>query len=126
MNYLSAVLLVIAGLIHLLPLPGVLGAAMLQRLYGVPLVDAALLVLMQHRAVVFGLLGALLLLAAWRPDLRVIAAGAGLVSALSFIVIAWLQGSTSPAIARIVLADWVAVACLVGVLAISLITPQRP
>jgi hypothetical protein len=120
MNRLSAALLVIAGIIHLLPLPGVLGATSLQRLYGIGITDPALLVLMQHRAVMFGLLGALLVVAAWRPELRLIACIAGLVSALSFIAIAWGHGNPSPAITRIVLADVVAVACLAGVALIEL------
>lgn len=124
MNRLSAALLVIAGVIHLLPLPGVLGAASLQRLYGVSLADPALLVLMQHRAVMFGLLGLLLVAAAWRPELRLLACLAGLVSALSFIAIAWGHGNPSPAINRIVLADVVAVACLAGVALIELV-PRR-
>ena len=120
MNRLSAALLVIAGVIHLLPLPGALGAASLQRLYAISLTDPALLVLMQHRAVMFGLLGALLVAAAWRPELRLVASSAGLVSALSFIAIAWSHGNPSPAITRIVLADVAAVACLVGVMLIEL------
>jgi hypothetical protein len=124
MNRLSAALLVVAGVIHLLPLPGVLGAASLQRLYGVGLTDPGLLVLMQHRAVMFGLLGLLLVAAAWRPELRLLACVAGLVSALSFIAIAWGHGNPSPAISRIVLADVVAVACLAGVALIELV-PRR-
>jgi hypothetical protein len=113
MLLLLKIMLVIAGVIHLLPLPGVFGASQLTRLYGVPFDDPNLVILMRHRAVLFGLLGLFLIYAAWQTDLVTIALAAGLISALSFILLAWSVGGYNPAISRIVIADWIAVACLV-------------
>jgi hypothetical protein len=105
--------LAIAGLIHLLPLPGVLGAERLTALYGVALADPDLILLLRHRAVLFGLLGAFLLFAAMVPRFQVAATALGLASALSFLALAWLGEPYNAAIARVVIADLVAVAALV-------------
>lgn len=122
MQGLAKVLLIVSGIIHLLPLSGVLGGAQLTRLYGVPIDDPNLLLLMRHRAVLFGLLGAFLLLAAWRTELRPLACAAGLVSVLSFIAIAWVTPGFNALIQRVVVADWIATACL---LVVALIEVSR-
>lgn len=106
--------LVLAGVIHLLPVSGVLGGDRLQALYGVAVSDPGLLLLMRHRALLFGMLGAFLIAAAWVPAIRTAALALGLFSALSFIVLAASGGPASAAIVRIVLADWIAVALLVA------------
>lgn len=54
----------------------------------------------------------LLIAAAFRPELRTVALIAGLVSTLSFLVIAWGVGGYSPQVARVVTADVLAVALL--------------
>ncbi len=82
---LIAALLILAGIIHLLPLAGVLGAERLATLYGLPFQEPNLLLLMRSRAVLFGLLGALLVYAALRPTLQPLALFGGLVSVLSFL-----------------------------------------
>ena len=120
MNGIIAACLTLAGIIHLLPLPGVLGAGRLTRLYGVAADDPNLGILLQHRAVLFGLLGALLVAAAFRPELRAIALIAGLLSTVSFLVIAWSVGGYNAQIARVVAADIVAVVLLLVAASIEL------
>lgn len=112
MRFIAGLLLAVVGVIHLLPLAGVLGAERLADLYAVELADPNLVVLMRHRAVLFGLLGVFLLLAAFRPDWRGPAFVAGGVSVVSFL---WLAHDASPvnaALERVVLADWIALGCL--------------
>lgn len=109
-----SLLLIVVGIIHLLPVTGVLGAGRLSALYGLPFDEPNLQILMQHRAVLFGLLGALLVVAAFQPRLQVLAIVAGLISAVTFIVIAKLVGGYNEAIHRVVVADIIAVACLVA------------
>jgi hypothetical protein len=116
-------LLAIVGVIHLLPLAGVLGADKLRQLYGLPFEDPNLLVLMQHRAVLFGLLGVFLLVSAFRPVWTVPALVAGFVSVISFLLLAHAAGSVNPQLARVVIADWVALACLVVAAALRLVPP---
>ena len=58
MKHIVSVMLVVVGLTHLLPLSGVRGAASLAHLYGLQFNEPTLEILMRHRAVLFGLLGA--------------------------------------------------------------------
>jgi hypothetical protein len=112
--------LFLAGVIHLLPLPGVLGGSQLSQLYGLPFDDPGLALLMRHRAVLLGLVGLLLVVAAFRRPLRTLAFVAGFVSVVLFLLIAAPPGvSLTPVIQRVVLADWVALFCLVAGVAAS-------
>ena len=107
-----------AGVIHLLPLAGVVGAERIAVLYGVDLVDGNLAVLMRHRAVLFGLLGSLLVAAAFRPGLMPLAIFGGSTSAASFLILALLEGDLNEAMQRVLLADVVALVCL-GIAALA-------
>lgn len=120
MNKLIAALLLVAAVIHLLPLAGVLGGERLNSLYGLTLNEPNLHLLMRHRAVLFGLLGALLAAAAFLPGLRPVALGAGLISVLSFILLAWGEPGYNAAVLRVLLADWIALACLLPALVLHL------
>ena len=112
MNWLVSAGLVVAAVIHLLPVPGILGPDCLARLYGVAIADPDMTIMMRHRALLFGVLGLFMLAAAAKPEWQAPAAVAGLVSAAGFILLAWQVGGYSPAIARVVTADIVAVAAL--------------
>lgn len=111
-----AAALVLAGVINALPLIGVLGAERLQSLYALPFDDANLRILMRHRAVLFGLLGGAMIAAAFIPAWRTPMALAGLVSMVSFIVLAQLEGGGNAAIRRVVVADVIAIVPLLGAL----------
>lgn len=113
MRLLLSISLAAAGIIHLLPLAGVMGADTLESLYGLPIDEPNLEILMRHRAVLFGLLGGLLLASVFLPGLQSAAMLAGLVSAASFIGIALDVGGYNAMLSRIVQADAIAVACLV-------------
>ncbi len=113
MQYLTMAMLLVVGVIHLLPLSGVLGAERLATLYGLPFNEPNLAILMRHRAVLFGLLGLFLVYAAFRPGLQTPAFLAGFASVLSFLWLAWWQGGYNPQIQRVVIADVVALVCLV-------------
>lgn len=117
MRHVITACLLVVGVIHLLPLSGVLGGERLAALYGLQaraFDDPNLAILMRHRAVLFGLLGSFLLLAAFRPDLQGIAMVAGFVSVLSFLWLAWVEGPHNAHVDRVVTADLVALACLVA------------
>jgi hypothetical protein len=113
MRYLVSAMLVVVAVIHLVPVTGVLGSERLAALYGVSFDQPDLAILMRHRAVLFGLLGAFLLLAAFRPELQSLAFVAGFASVASFLYLAWSVGSYNAQIARVFAADVVALACLV-------------
>lgn len=116
MHRMVSAMLIVVAIIHLLPLSGVLGADRLEALYGVALDDPNLIILMRHRAVLFGLLGAGLLIAAARPALHGAALIAAAVSVASFLALAALAERYDAAIGRVVAADIVAaVAIGIGV-----------
>ncbi|MFZ4757420.1 MAG: phosphopantetheine adenylyltransferase [Burkholderiaceae bacterium] len=114
MNKVVPAILVVVAVIHALPIAGVLGAGKLSQLYGINIDDPNLVLLLRHRAVLFGLLSAFLAYAAVRPDLQGIALVAGLVSVVSFLLLAPPTGSLTPGIVTVVRADWVALVLLLA------------
>lgn len=119
MRYLVAALFILAGLIKITPVVGVLGPERLQQLYQLPIEGADLLLLMRHRAVLFGAIGGLLLVAAFRPALRTLAATIGLISVLSFLLLALPLHEHGPALQRVFWADVMAGVVLLAALALS-------
>ncbi len=105
--------LVVVAVIHLLPLTGALGAPQLTSLYGLTFGDPNEILLMRHRAVLFGILGTFLLVAAFRPAFQMAAFLGGFVSVGSFLWLSRSAGDYNPSVARVVTADWVALAVLV-------------
>jgi hypothetical protein len=85
MRLLVPAVLLLVALIHALPALGVLGAAKLFSLYGVPVAEPNLEILLRHRAVLFGLLAAFLAWAAFDPALHRLALVAGIVSVGGFL-----------------------------------------
>ncbi|CAG4908759.1 hypothetical protein LMG31841_03795 [Paraburkholderia saeva] len=113
MKYLIAVPLIIVGIIHLLPVAGVLGARNLGGLYGIALDEPNLTVLMRHRAVLFGLLGVFLLYAAFDAGLQPLGFIAAFVSVGAFLYLACSTGHLNAQLWRVVLVDVVATIALV-------------
>ena len=114
MQAISTALILVVGLVNLLPVSGVLSANRLQALYGIAIADADLLILVRHRAVLFGIVGGLLVASAFRVPLRPIGIAAGLISMLSFVLIAWLVGNHNAELRRVVVVDLVASVALLG------------
>jgi hypothetical protein len=113
MRYVISASLILVGLIHLLPLPGVLGADKLSSLYGISANEPNLAILMRHRAVLFGLLGVALIVAAFKPAWQPAALAAGWISVVAFLALAWSTGGYNLQVGRVVLADVVALLSLV-------------
>ena len=114
METLATTLFLIVGVVNLLPVSGVLSTSRLRALYGVAFEDSNLVILMRHRAVLFGIIGALLVASAFHSPLRPLALVAGLISMLSFVLIAYRVGNYNEALRRIVLVDLAASALLVA------------
>ena len=114
MRMLGTALFLIVGVVNLLPVIGTLSASRLQALYGVSLDDTNLVILMRHRAALFGIVGALLIASAFHRPLRPPAFAAGLVSMLSFVLVAQLVGGYNAELRRVVVVDLAATALLLG------------
>ncbi|WP_028602054.1 hypothetical protein [Ottowia thiooxydans] len=113
MKYLVSAMLIVVGAIHLLPLTGVLGHEQLAVLYGIAFNEPNLEILMRHRAVLFGLLGAFMVYAAFKRAYQTMAFVGGFISVVSFLYLAWSVGGYNGQVARVFLADAVALACLI-------------
>lgn len=112
MPILTTLALLAVGVIHLIPLSGVLGPEHLARLYGAAPSDPSALILMRHRAVLFGIVGGVCVLAAFKPALQWLALALGSFSVVSFLWLAWSTGGFNAHLQRVVLADVLALLCL--------------
>ena len=112
-HFITLALLLVAAL-HALPLAGVLGATRLSALYGIDVQDPNLVLLLRHRAVLFGLLAAGLALAALRPPLHGAGLAVGLVSVAAFLALALVEGPLNPALAGVVKLDLAALILLLA------------
>lgn len=106
-------MLCIAGTIHLLPFVGVIGSSQLYSLYGFTIKEPNLLILMRHRAVLFGVFGSYLIKSAFdTKSNQNYAIISGLIAAGSFIMIAYDVKGYNSKLNKVVLADYIACGCL--------------
>lgn len=120
LHLVTSIALALVGLIHLLPLAGVAGAERIAALYGVPVAGPDLAILLRHRTVLFGLIGAMCLVAAWQRPLQPAALAIALASVGSFLGLAFSVGGYNAAIGRVVIADLIALPLLLAGIAARL------
>ena len=113
MPQLISVTLILVGIIHLLPLSGVLGKMRLRALYGIEVDETNLAILLRHRAVLLGLIGALMIEAAFDVAHQGLAFTIAFVSVTSYLVIERIEGGGNAKLRRVAYVDWVALALLV-------------
>lgn len=109
MKTLLTLSLIMVGLINFLPVVGLLGSKNLESAYNVNLASNDLLILMQHRALLFGLLGGFVLYSAFVPSYQtpsIIMAG---ISMLGFAVLVHMVGSENRAILKVLTIDYVGI-----------------
>ena len=111
---ITTLLMLVIAIIHLLPITGFFGSDRLSKLYGIEIIGAEIEILMRHRAVLFGLLGAFIAYAAFVPLHQPLAFIAAFVSIASFFFLAFSVGDYNEAIRRVVIADVVAAVSLVA------------
>ena len=114
LEYIITFLLIIIAIIHLLPISGFFSSERLSTLYGIEIASTELEILMRHRAILFGLLGAFLAYAAFISSLQPLAFIAAFVSIASFFYLAFKVREYNGAIRRVVIADVVAAVCLLA------------
>lgn len=102
--FVTAVLAV-AGVVHMLPATGAVGARSLARLYDVEVEDPDVVLLLRHRAVLFVVVGAILLAGALEASFTTPALAVGLASTTSFLVLARLGPAPNRALRRVAAID---------------------
>ncbi len=95
------------ALIHLLPALAAIAPQQISKLYGVSATDSALITLLQHRAVLLGIVGLAFTAAAFRPDSSAAwhAVIIGAISMITFLVIATLNRELTCSLQKIAIVD---------------------
>jgi hypothetical protein len=112
----------IVGLINLLPVMGVISNSRLTALYGIEVATTDLSLLLRHRAVMLGVIGSLLIVCAWKKNLRVAAAISAMVSMLSYIALAFNLEVVNEQLLRTAWVDTGAVVVLLGIIMFSIVS----
>lgn len=106
-------LLILSALIHLLPVIGVLSPRHLESLYGVEVANPDLAILLRHRAVLFGVLGGLLVWGVVEHGDRDVAVAAVLVSDVAYAALCFRHRDHNQHLRRVLRADLLSIAALV-------------
>ncbi|MFQ5635192.1 MAG: phosphopantetheine adenylyltransferase [Gammaproteobacteria bacterium] len=115
MQRVVSIILIAVGLMNFYPAIGVLSAVTLSGLYGIELMDGDILLLMRHRAVLFGILGGFLIVSAFRRQWQSPVIAAGFVSMAAFVALTAVAGEPGDPIRRIAAADLAGCIALVAV-----------
>lgn len=99
------ILFVALAVLHIVPAVAAVRPQRLAVLYGVRSDDAVLLTLLQHRAVLLGIVGLLMLAGAVHAELRWFCLVFGVLSMASFLVIAHQRGTQTGPLVTIYRAD---------------------
>lgn len=114
MESIFRVALLLAGIVNLLPAALAFLPAKISASYGVAVPDANTELLLRHRAVLFGIVGGLLVFAALSRKHYAPAVVAGVVSMGSFVGLYFLLGGVNQELRRVMLIDVVALLVLVA------------
>jgi hypothetical protein len=120
MDAVTRVCLGLVGVIHLVPAIGVSGTARLHSLYGVAVNGPDLEILLRHRAVLLGIVGAILLAGAVWTALRDLALAVGMVSVIAFLMVAASVGQYNALLQKVVWMDVLALILLLAAASVRL------
>jgi hypothetical protein len=126
MSYLISFLFLVAGAINLAPVSGAISSEQLERLYHIGAASSDVELLLRHRAILFGIVGSIIIVAAFVPGLRLTATLSGLVSMVSFIVLVFATKSGSASLVQIAWIDVVATLILLLGFALHLAAAGQP
>ena len=112
MKHLTTALFVIPGIINFIPVIGVFSNERLAQLYQIDPLDTDLALLLRHRAVLLGIVGALLIVSAFQIHIRTQATIAGMISMVSFLVLMAMLEISNPALVKVAWMDVLAIAML--------------
>jgi hypothetical protein len=112
MNKIFLVLLFIVGLINFLPVVGVLSAAKLSQAYSIDLASNDLIILMRHRALLFGLVGGFVFYSLFMPQFQPAAMLIAAISMIGYLVIMWTVGDYNDSIFKVAIVDMVGIVAL--------------
>ena len=106
--------LIVVGLINFIPVIGVMSAQKLESAYSVTLAGNDLVILMRHRALLFGVLGAFILYSALNPFYQPAAMMMAGASMVGFAVLVLGTGGYNEAIGKVLFIDVLGILFLVA------------
>lgn len=112
MNIAISIFLLIVGLINFLPVIGVMSANKLSNTYSIELVGNDIVILMRHRALLFGIVGGFILYSVFNPSYQGAAMIMAAISMLGFLYFVWAAAEYNAAILKIAIIDLVGIASL--------------
>jgi hypothetical protein len=112
--------MILVGLVNIAPVIGLVSVGQLNSMYGINIGDANLQILMLHRALMFGLLGGLVLYSAFRPAWQPVTMSLAFISMAGFIAIALLTAGYNEQLAGVMAIDAVALVLLLVALGLRL------
>ena len=113
METIFRISLLIAGGINILPAILTFSPEKLSRSYGIEIPNADFELLLRHRAVLFGIVGGIMIYSAISKKYYSISVTIGLVSMISFVILYFLIGGINADLGKIMKIDLVAILVLV-------------
>ena len=113
-NRTITALFLIAGLINFAPVVGVISDELIATAYGIDVTHRELSLLLRHRALLFGIVGGLLLVAAFRPNLRPVASACGFISMVGFALLHMIIEPEAIELKKVLELDFVGLVALTG------------
>lgn len=116
--------LLVVGLINFLPLLGLFSAQKLQSAYDIELISNDLIILMRHRALLFGILGGFVLYASFVPKYQTVAMIMAGISMIGFALLVLTTGGYNEAIGKVLLVDYVGILFLLVTIALRYVSSR--
>lgn len=118
----GSVLLMVAALINFVPVVGVISGAQIEKMYAIDVSDPNVEILMRHRAVLFGLVGGVMIWGVFERDMFMPAAWIGLISMVSYLAITLISGPGNPSLRKVFRVDIVGIVAVLGAIIVRLMT----
>ena len=112
-HWIYLICLFLVGVINVLPVLGLFSIEQLQQTYDIRLTDPNLVILLRHRALMFGIIGGLVFYSLWKPHLRDATLIAAAISMLGFLLVLAYEGDFNEALIRIASFDLAGIICLI-------------
>ena len=112
MNIAILILLFVVGLINFLPIIGVLSADKLSAAYSVELIGNDIVILMRHRALLFGIIGGFIFFSLFKPLYQEAAMVMAAISMIGFLYFIWAVDGHNDALSKIAMVDVIGIVCL--------------
>lgn len=106
-NKILTLSLLIVGIINFLPIVGIFGIKSLESAYQIKLSSSDLLILMQHRAVLFGLLGGFIIFSCFNAHYQAAAMLMAAISMIAYAALVHINGTENQAILKVLYLDYI-------------------